>query len=83
MIVADWPAAMVPSSHSGTAVGCGWPTFAMEGLGVRCVYDEPWVTASETAEASLAYAAIGDLANQLLQSYVYPLVVVDRDGKAF
>ncbi len=40
----------------------GWGTFAMEGLGVRCVYDEPWITASETAEASLAYAAIGDFA---------------------
>jgi hypothetical protein len=40
----------------------GWPTFAMEGLGVRCVFDEPWVTASETAEAALAYAAIGDMA---------------------
>ena len=26
----------------------GWPTFAMEGLGIRCVFDEPWVTASET-----------------------------------
>ncbi len=39
----------------------GWPTFAMEGLGVRCVFDEPWVTASETAEAALAYAAIGDV----------------------
>ena len=38
----------------------GWPTFAMEGLGIRCVSDEPWVTASETAEASLAFAAIGD-----------------------
>jgi hypothetical protein len=40
----------------------GWPTFSMEHLGVRCVMDEPWVTASETAEASLAYAAIGDFA---------------------
>jgi hypothetical protein len=40
----------------------GWPTFSMENLGVRCVMDEPWVTASETAEASLAYAAIGDFA---------------------
>lgn len=39
----------------------GWPTFAMEGRGIRCVSDEPWVTASETAEASLAYAAIGDV----------------------
>jgi hypothetical protein len=26
------------------------------------VSDEPWVTASETAEASLSYAAIGDFA---------------------
>ena len=39
----------------------GWPTFAMEGYGIRCVSDEPWVTASETAECSLAYAALGDL----------------------
>ena len=30
--------------------------------GIRCVSDEPWVTASETAECALAYAAIGDLA---------------------
>lgn len=43
-------------------LGDGWTTFAMEGLGVRCVSDEPWVTASETAEASIAFAAIGDFA---------------------
>jgi hypothetical protein len=43
-------------------LGDGWTTFAMEGLGVRCVSDEPWITASETAEAALAFAAIGDLA---------------------
>ncbi len=40
----------------------GWETFSMEGLGIRCVSDEPWITASETAECALAYAAIGDLA---------------------
>jgi hypothetical protein len=39
-----------------------WPEFAMEGKGIRCVSDEPWVTASETAECSIAHAAIGDLA---------------------
>ena len=38
----------------------GWDTFVMEGLGIRCVSDEPWVTASETAECALAFAAIGD-----------------------
>jgi hypothetical protein len=40
----------------------GWPVFAMEGKGIRCVSDEPWVTASETAEASIAHAVIGDMA---------------------
>lgn len=38
----------------------GWPTFAMEGRGIRCVSDEPWITASETAEASIAHAVLGD-----------------------
>lgn len=37
------------------------PAFVMDGLGVRCVDDEPWVTASETAECAIAYAAIGDV----------------------
>jgi MMP endo-(1,4)-3-O-methyl-alpha-D-mannosidase len=38
----------------------GWSTFVMDGLGVRCVSDEPWITASETAECALAFATIGD-----------------------
>ena len=38
-----------------------WDTFAMDGRGIRCVSDEPWVTAAETAECSLAHTAIGDL----------------------
>jgi len=37
-----------------------WDRFVMEGLGVRCVEDEPWVTAAETAECALAHAAVGD-----------------------
>jgi hypothetical protein len=37
-----------------------WDEFVMEGKGVRCVNDEPWVTASETAECAIAHAAIGD-----------------------
>jgi len=38
-----------------------WDEFCMEGKGIRCVSDEPWVTASETAECAIAHAAIGDL----------------------
>ena len=42
-------------------LGDSWSTFAMEGKGIRCVSDEPWITASETAECAIAYAAIGDM----------------------
>ena len=39
----------------------GWSTFALEGLGIRCVSDERWVTYAETAECAMAFAAIGDV----------------------
>ena len=37
----------------------GWSRFVVDGLGCRCVADEPWVTAAETAELALACAAAG------------------------
>ena len=37
-----------------------WDTFVMEGLGVRCVSDRPWVTAAETCECVMAYDAAGE-----------------------
>lgn len=50
------------SASAGKArLADGWETFVMDGLGVRCVSDEPWVTASETAECALAFATIGDV----------------------
>lgn len=36
-----------------------WDTFVMAGLGVRCVSDQPWVTAAETAECVMALDAVG------------------------
>ena len=45
-----------------TRLGDRWDEFAMDGLGIRCVNDEPWITASETAECAIAYAAFGDTA---------------------
>src|ERR1700683_2333661 len=38
----------------------GWDTYVGSGLGVRCVSDEPWVTAAETAELAITLEAIGD-----------------------
>jgi len=35
-------------------------TFLMDGLGVRCVSDRPWVTAAETCECLLAHLSVGE-----------------------
>jgi hypothetical protein len=43
----------------------GWDTYVVSGLGVRCVSDEPWVTAAETAELAITLEAIGDPARAL------------------
>jgi hypothetical protein len=62
----DWYYPVLSGALTGAAaktrLSDGWDTFAMEGKGIRCVADEPWVTASETAECSLAFATIGDRA---------------------
>ena len=41
--------------------------FLMDGLGIRCVSDRPWVTTAETCECALAHLAAGEteLAEQL------------------
>lgn len=36
-----------------------WKKFVIEGQGVRCVSDRPWVTIAETSEFCLALAAMG------------------------
>ncbi len=37
-----------------------WKKFIVNGQGVRCVSDEPWVTIAETAELVLALVALGN-----------------------
>jgi hypothetical protein len=37
-----------------------WHDFVVDGLGARCVDDQPWVTGAETCELVLALDAIGD-----------------------
>jgi hypothetical protein len=61
----DWYYPVLTGCTTGEAAKArlndGWPVFAMDGLGIRCVSDEPWVTASETAECAIAFAVIGDV----------------------
>lgn len=37
-----------------------WKKFVVEGMGIRCVSDQPWVTVAETSEFVLALSAMGD-----------------------
>jgi len=61
----DWYYPVLSGSLVGAAAKSrleeNFDTFVMHDHGVRCVSDEPWVTASETAECSMAFAAIGDV----------------------
>jgi hypothetical protein len=49
----------VRGAQAERALAAGWHTFVVPGLGVRCVSDEPWVTAAETCELAMALDAIG------------------------
>ena len=68
----DWYYPILSGALQGEAaeqrIESRWSEFVMDGLGVRCVADEPWVTAAETAECAMALDAIGmrDRAIQLL-----------------
>ncbi len=60
----------------------GWELFVMDGKGVRCVSDRPWVTAAETCECVLAHLAAGEPATaRTLFSWAQALR--DPDGRYF
>lgn len=54
-------------------------TFLVEGLGVRCVSDRPWITAAETCECLLAYLSLGD-ATTAHQLFAWAQGLRDDDG---
>jgi hypothetical protein len=59
----DWYYPVLTGVVTGDAavdrLAAGWDRFVMPGRGVRCVSNEPWVTAAETAECALAHLAVG------------------------
>ena len=54
-------------------------SFWIQGLGIKCVSDEPWVTVAETSECSIAYKKIGEdkIALELLHNAI---AIVDGNG---
>lgn len=62
----DWYYPVLSGAVRGEAgrerLASRFDTFVMEGLGVRCVGDRPWVTTAETCECALAHLAVGERA---------------------
>jgi hypothetical protein len=54
--------------------------FVMEGKGVRCVSDRPWVTAAETCEAMLAHLAVGET-DRAVQLFEWAQTLREPDGR--
>jgi hypothetical protein len=50
----------LPVDQGRVRLAAGWDRFVMEGVGVRCVDDQPWVTAAETSECAMAHDAVGE-----------------------
>ncbi|MGH3369562.1 MAG: prenyltransferase, partial [Nocardioidaceae bacterium] len=60
----DWYYPILGGALRGPAaqarVAARWDDFVVDGLGIRCVDDQPWVTGAETCELVLALAATGE-----------------------
>ncbi|MGJ3232675.1 MAG: hypothetical protein ACFE0P_12860 [Oceanicaulis sp.] len=59
----DWYYPVLTGAISGSAavrrLEAGWDRFVVADLGCRCVAEEPWITAAETAELAMACLTLG------------------------
>jgi hypothetical protein len=60
----DWYYPALVGALDGPAAAArldgGWERFVLDGVGVRCVVDQDWVTAAETCECAMAFLRVGD-----------------------
>jgi hypothetical protein len=67
----DWYYPILGSALRGPAAAARikqrWDDFVVDGLGIRCVGDRPWVTGAETCELVMALEAIGHRSAALQQ----------------
>src|SRR5437016_5830868 len=69
----------VRGQDAARRVASGWDTFVVPGLGVRCVSDEPWVTAAETCELVIALDACG-MRDQAMEVFASVQHLRHQDG---
>jgi hypothetical protein len=60
----DWFYPVLSGALTGEAarkrIDQHWKKFVVEGMGIRCVSDQPWVTIAETSELVLALSGMGN-----------------------
>ena len=66
-------------ADAASRLAADWDTFVVPGLGVRCVSDQPWVTAAETCELVIALDACG-MRSQALEVFASVQHLRHRDG---
>ena len=60
----------LPFDEAARRIEHSWSKFVLDGVGVRCVSDRPWVTSAETAECVIALDALGMTARCRVASVV-------------
>ena len=79
----DWfypvRAGVLPQAEAKARLNSRWEEFIEQGLGCRCVTDQPWVTVAETCELVLALLAAGDHA-RAVEVYSWLQQWRDADG---
>jgi hypothetical protein len=53
-------AGVFEGAQSRTRLRARWDSFVVDGMGCRCVSDQPWVTVAESAELTMALLGAGE-----------------------
>ena len=79
----DWYYPILGGALRGAAaqerISDRWDEFVVDGLGIRCVNDRPWVTGAETCELVMALDAVGDR-HRAVQQFAAMQHLRDPDG---
>ncbi len=65
--------------HAENRIEARWSDFVVQGLGIRCVDDRPWVTGAETCELVLALDTMDDR-DRALEQFANMQHLRERDG---
>jgi hypothetical protein len=81
----DWYYPVLTGAIAGPAgaarLDAGWDRFVVADLGCRCVAEEPWVTAAETAELALACLTLGR--REAARGLIADLASLAKGGKGY